>query len=126
MLPEDVISIQSEIECFPYQRLKKAANIVVLEACSHIAAGCTGAAFNVLSMYDEPLDEYEPLVARIQEARPFFDLMVKSLGRSAITGIHTFWNKNSFITGRLAEGNWLSSGNTTLVCLPVIPVNTDR
>ena len=111
VLPEDVISIQSEIECFPYQRLKKAANIVVLEACSHIAAGCTGAAFNVLSMYDEPLDEYEPLVARIQESRPFFDLMVKSLGRSAITGIHTFWNKNSFITGRLAEGNWLSSGN---------------
>lgn len=55
VLPEEVISIQSEIENFPYQRLKKAANIVVLEACSHIAAGCTGAAFNVLSMYDEPL-----------------------------------------------------------------------
>jgi len=111
VLPEDIVSIQSEIECFPYQRLKKAANMVVLEACSHIAAGCTGAAFNALSFYDEPLDEYEPLIARLQEARPFFDLMAKSLGRSAITGIHTFWNKNSFITGKLADGNWLSSGN---------------
>jgi hypothetical protein len=111
VLPEEVISIQSEIENFPYQRLKKAANIVVLEACSHIAAGCTGAAFNVLSMYNEPLDEYEPLVARLQETRPFFDLMAKSLGRSAITGIQTFWNKNSFITGKLTTGNWLSSGN---------------
>ncbi|MCX6219645.1 MAG: hypothetical protein NTZ69_01500 [Bacteroidia bacterium] len=111
VLPQEVVSVQSEIECFPYQRLKKAANMVALEACSHIAAGCTGAAFNVLSFYDEPLDEYEPLVARLQEARPFFDLMAKSLGRSALTGIHTFWNKNSFITGKLADGNWLSSGN---------------
>ena len=111
VLPENIVSIQSEIESFPYQRLKKAANSVVLEACSHIAAGCTGAAFNVLSFYDEPLDEYEPLVARLQEARPFFDLMAKSLGRSAITGVHTFWNKNSYVTGKLMEGNWLNSGN---------------
>ena len=110
-MPQEVVSIQSEIESFPYQRLKKAANSVVLEACSHIAAGCTGAAFNVLSFYDEPLDEYEPLLARLQEARPFFDLMANSLGRSAIEGVQTFWNKDSYITGKLEEGNWLSSGN---------------
>jgi hypothetical protein len=111
VLPAEVVSIQSEIENFPYQRLKKAANIVVLEACSHIAAGCTGAAFNVLSMYDEPLDEYEPLVSRLHEARPFFDLMAKSLGRAEISGIQTFWNKNSYVTGKPEEDNWLSSGN---------------
>lgn len=111
VLPQEVVSIQSEIENFPYQRLKKAASIVVLEACSHIASGCTGAAFNVLSMYDEPLDEYEPLIARLQEARPFFDLLARSLGRSPITGIQTFWNKNSYITGNLDKGNWTSSGN---------------
>ena len=80
VLPEEIVSIQSEIECFPYQRMKKAANIVALEASSHIASGCTGAAFNVLSFYDEPLDEYEPLLTRLQEARPFFDLMAKSIG----------------------------------------------
>ncbi len=111
VLPEDIVTIQSEIENFPYQRLKKAANMVVLEACSYIASGCTGAAFNVLSFYDEPLDEYEPLVARLQEARPFFDLLAKSLGRSPISGIQTFWNRNSYITGNLDNGNWLSSGN---------------
>ena len=111
MLPKEVVSIQSEIENFPYQRLKKAANIVMLEACSHIAAGCTGAAFNVLSFYDEPLDEYEPLMARLHEARPFFDLMVRSLGRSELAGIQTFWNKNSFATGNIDDGNWLHSGN---------------
>ena len=110
-LPQEVISVQSEIENFPYQRLKKAANIVVLEACSHIAAGCTGAAFNVLSMYDEPLDEYEPLVARLKESRPFFDLLAKSLGRSPISGVQAFWNKSSSVTGNLDNGNWTSSGN---------------
>ena len=114
VLPKGVLSIQSEIEAFPYQRLKKAANRMVLETCSYIAAGCTGAAFNVLSMYDEPLDEYEPLIARLLEARPFFDLMAKSLKRSANTGIHTFWNKNSFI-GNLQEGNWLENGSPVMV-----------
>ncbi len=111
VLPPEVVSIQSEIENFPYQRLKKAANIVVLEACSHIASGCTGAAFNVLSMYDEPLDEFEALVLRLQESRPFFDLLAKSLGRLPVTGIQTFWNKNSYITGKPGSGNWTSSGN---------------
>ena len=111
VLPQDVVSIQSEIENFPYQRLKKAANSVALEACSHIAAGCTGAAFNVLSFYDEPLDEYEPLMAKLSESRPFFDLMASTLGRSPISGIHTFWNKDSYITGKIEEGNWLSAGN---------------
>ena len=111
VLPSDVVSIQSEIENFPYQRLKKAANIVALEACSHIAAGCTGAAFNVLSQYNEPLTEYEPLLAKLHESRPFFDLMAKNLGRSPITGIQTFWNKDSYATGKLDNGNWTSSGN---------------
>lgn len=111
VLPQEVVAIESEIENFPYQRLKKAANIVALEACSHIAAGCTGAAFNVLSFYDEPLDEYEPLLARLQETRPFFDLMSQKLGRSEITGVQTLWNKNSFATGNADQGNWLSSGN---------------
>jgi hypothetical protein len=111
VLPKEVISIQSEIENFPYQRLKKAANMVVLEASSHIAAGCTGAAFNVLSMYDEPLDEYEPLVSQLKEYRPFFDLMAKSLGRTPLSGIQTFWNRDSYITGNLESGNWTSSGN---------------
>jgi hypothetical protein len=111
VLPRNVRSIESEIECFPYQRLKKAADIIVLEASSHIASGCTGAAFNVLSMYDEPLDEYEPLVSRLEEARPFFDLLVRSLGRASVNGVNTYWNPNSFITGNIDEGNWLSSGN---------------
>ncbi|MEX2232383.1 MAG: hypothetical protein WD824_09500 [Cyclobacteriaceae bacterium] len=111
LLPGEVHSIQSEIEAFPYQRLKKAANIVALEASSHIASGCTGSAFNVLSMYDESLDEYEALIAKLHKSRPFFDLMTRTLGRSKINGVNTFWNKNSFSTGNIEKGNWFSSGN---------------
>jgi hypothetical protein len=114
LLPDSIRSIQSEIECFPYQRLKKAANIVVLEACSHIASGCTGAAFNVLSMYDEPLDEYEPLVNKLLEARLFFDLLARSLGRTPVSGVNTYWNKSSSVGCNIHEGSWMNSGSPVI------------
>jgi len=105
-LPREVVSIQSEIENFPYHRLKKSAHITVLEAASHIAAGCTGTAFNVLGIDGEPLDEYESMVARIRGARPFFDLLVRHLGRSPRVGVFPFWCKDSAATSDLAGGNW--------------------
>jgi len=96
LLPPEVVSIQSEIENFPYHRLKKAAHITVLEAASHMAAGCTGAAFNVLSGNDEPLDEFEPLVAAIRDARPLFDAAARNLGRARPVGLWAAWNKDSW------------------------------
>ncbi|MBM4090407.1 MAG: hypothetical protein FJ276_13445 [Planctomycetes bacterium] len=109
-LADHVLSIQSEIENFPYQRLKKAQNIVALEAAQHIAAGCTGAAFNVLGQYDEPLDEFEPLVARLHRVRPFLDTMVRHLGRSAPTGVHVVWNQDLYAAVGLEGGSWFSGG----------------
>lgn len=109
ILPESVFCIQSEIEDIPCQRLGKAASIVVLEAASHIAAGCTGTTYSILPYYDEPLEGYESLFAALQHARPFFDLMAKTLGRSKITGVQAFWNKNSFVSGNITSGDWFSS-----------------
>jgi hypothetical protein len=109
-LPKEVLSVQSEIENYTYQRLKKSANITALEAASHIAAGCTGAAFNVLTFYDEPLGEYEPLLARLQAMRPFYNLMAKNLGRSALSGVSAQWTKESFSGGNLQEGSWFNAG----------------
>lgn len=97
LLPPEVISIQSEIENFPYQRLKKSAHVTVLEAASHMGAGCTGAAFNVLSGNDEPLDEFEPLVAAISRARPLFDLAAKYCQRAQPIGLFAAWNKDSWV-----------------------------
>lgn len=107
LLPESVVSIQSEIENFPYQRLKKAACVVALEAAAHQAAGCTGVAFNVLSMYDEPLDEYRPLVAALRDARPFYDLLARTFGRSKPQGLWAAWNKDSFVAAGLDVADWL-------------------
>ena len=103
-LPPSVLSIESEIENFPYQRLKKAANTTALEAASHIGSGCTGAAFNILSGNNEPLDEFEPLVARLHKARPFYDLMAKHLGRTEPVGLFTAWNKDSALAGDMFSG----------------------
>ena len=107
MLPQSVVCIQSEIENFPYQRLKKSARVTALEAAAYLAAGCTGAAFNVLSMLDEPLDEYEPLIARLKQARPFLDLLASRLGRSHPIGAYTGWNKNVAAAGNIDQGDWL-------------------
>ncbi len=106
-LPDSVVSIQSEIENFPYQRLHKAAQVTVVEAASQVAAGCTGAAFNVLSIYDEPLTEYEPLVAKLRATRPFLDLMARESGRARPHGLYTGWNKDSFAARNAEQGDWL-------------------
>ena len=108
-LPARVRCIQSEIESFPYQRLKKSIHATALEAAAYIAAGCTGAAFNVLSQYDEPLDEYAPLVAGLKETRPFLDLLATKLGRVAPAGIHSGWTKDTYAAAN-PDGPWFSSG----------------
>ncbi len=109
-LPKEVVSIQSEIENFPYLRFKKSATMAAFEASVYIAAGCTGAAYNVLTFYDEPLDEYEPLAKTLQDIRPFLDLMVKHLGRTPIVGALSYWNKNSEIAVNPVEGSWFKGG----------------
>ena len=106
-LPAKVRSIQSELESFSYQRLKKSENYTALEAAAYIAAGCTGTAFNVLSMYDEPLDEYESLVKRLARTRPFLDLLARTLGRRSPRGMYTGWNADSFAARRLSQSGWL-------------------
>lgn len=109
-LPENVESIQSEIENFPYQLLKKSAKVTTLEAASHIASGCTGAAFNVLTgQMGEPIDEYQPIIDRIGRTRPFYDLMVKTLGRSVPEGLFWYWTKNSFAAINV-PGEWIKFG----------------
>ena len=103
LLPPEVRRIQSEIENFPYQRLMKSARITALEAATHIAAGCTGAAFNVLTMHEEPLDEFEPLLAELHRWRPFYDLLVKYSGRETLTGVFPVWKSNAWIYRTGAE-----------------------
>jgi hypothetical protein len=106
LLPPQVTIIQSEIENFPYYRLRKSVRITALESASHIAAGCTGMAFNVLSMSAEPFDEYEPLVARLHHTRKFYNRLAQELGRQPIAGIWPAWNLDSSVTCGDARDSW--------------------
>jgi len=103
-LPDGVEVIQSEIENFPYQILKKSVRTTMLESVAHMAAGATGLAFNVLTMYPEPLGEYEPFIESISRARPFFEEL-GSLGRSPAVGIFPAWNADLFVANG-SGGSW--------------------
>ncbi|MBN2311715.1 MAG: hypothetical protein JXR94_22240, partial [Candidatus Hydrogenedentes bacterium] len=105
LLPESVRRIQSELESFPYQRLRKSIHFTTLEASGYVAGGCTGTAFNVLSQYDEPLDEFEPLVAGLRRARPFLDVLVREFGRSRPAGLYSGWGKDTAAAIN-PEGAW--------------------
>jgi len=117
-LPPSVECIESEIESFPYQRLKKSAHATAIEAAAYIAAGCTGAAFNVLSQYDEPLDEYAPLVARLREARPFLDLLARTLGRAPSVGVHSGWGKDTY-AAQNPNGGWFGGPGAPRHCYEI-------
>ena len=112
-LPPQVRIVESELENFPYQRLRKSARTTVLEAGAHMAAGTTGTAFNVLTMYKDPLDEYVPLFRRICREQPFFAHLQKALGRSRTQGIWAAWHRDLFATVN-PDGPWLSAGKMSL------------
>ncbi len=115
LLPPSLTCIQSEVESFPYQRLKKSVHATAMEAAVYIAAGCTGTAFNVLSQYDEPLAEFAPLTAGLHEARPFLDRLAESLGRMPAVGVHAGWTKD-FQIARNPDGPWFGSGGAPSHC----------
>ncbi|MHB8520891.1 MAG: alpha-amylase family protein [Limisphaerales bacterium] len=104
-LPPEVKIIQSEIENFPYDLLRKSVETTVVEAAVHIAAGATGAAFNVLSQRPDPLDEYEPMLRRIHRAKPFYAMLRQELGRSLLAGVWPAWNRDTFAANNL-DGTW--------------------
>ena len=112
-LPPDVAVIQSEIENFPYQRLRKAAQTTVVEAAADIAAGTTGSAFNVLTMHPDPLDEYAALGRRIAASRAFHHLLRERLGRSRTEGLWPAWHRD-LQSAINPEGEWLAGGRMPL------------
>jgi hypothetical protein len=105
LLGEQVLTIQSEVENFPYQRLRKSGQITSVESASHIAAGCTGTAFNVISMSTgtDVFNAYEPLIKVLHSHRGFYDLMVRNFGRIRPQGIFSGWCKDSYITANLGK-----------------------
>ncbi len=104
-LPGTVQVIQSEIENFPYDLLRKSVETTVLEASVHMGAGATGAAFNVLSQRPDPLDEYEPMLRRIAEVRPWYLQLRKAFGRHPVIGVWPAWDADTFVANHV-DGAW--------------------
>ena len=104
-LPENVQVIQSEIENFPYQRLRKSVAVTLLEAAAHMAAGATGPAFNIIGSSD-PLAEYTPFLDAIAAAKPFLRAVRDATGRSPAAGVWPAWNRDLF-ANHGATGDWL-------------------
>ena len=97
LLPPYVKTIQSEIENFPYQTLKKSPAATALEAASHIAAGCTGAAYNIISANTgETPKDFVPMFEKLAKTKPFYDMLLNlsSAERIPPIGIYTGWTKD--------------------------------
>lgn len=91
-LPEYTESIQSELENFPYQLLKKSPRSTALEAAMHISTGCTATAFNILpSETGEPVTNAEGHIKEIAAASGFYKILSETLDRNPPVGIHTGW-----------------------------------
>ena len=108
LLPETVSDIQSEIESWPYQPLGKSAHTMAVEVAAYIAAGSTGAAYNILGFFDESPEEYEPLLQHLAARRPFFDLLVKIQGRCKPIGVSPAWNRKVMASNH-PQGKWLGT-----------------
>ena len=109
-IPESETDIQSEIENFPYQSMQKPVRATVLQVAAHIAGGSTGSLLNILTWFDEALDEYEPLIRALAQARPFYDAMAQMLGRHRPKGFFGGWNRHSMADDNLVEGRWTEEG----------------
>ncbi len=105
LLPQEVRSIQSEIENFNYEALGKSIHINAAEVSAYIAAGCTGAALNIMNLYEDIVLEKGPLLKEIKRQRPFYDALAAAQGRLLTHGVFTGWNKDSEAPRNL-RGKW--------------------
>lgn len=95
-LPRYVEIIQSEIENFPYQLLKKTPTSTALEAAWSMACGCTGAAFNILpSESNEPIENITEHLKAINDLKSFYILLENKIAGKKPIGISTAWSTDA-------------------------------
>lgn len=95
-LPKYINIIQTEIENFPYQLLKKTPKSTAIEVAMSMTVGCTGAAFNILpSETGESLDAIKPHLRAINRLTPFYRTTAELLKGLSPEGIHTGWRIDS-------------------------------
>ncbi|MDD4774432.1 MAG: hypothetical protein PHZ09_12655 [Eubacteriales bacterium] len=107
-LPAYVTVIQSEIENFPYQLIKKSPVNTVTESLLYMTTGCTGAAFNILpSETGEPVENCERHLKAIDSAVDDYKMLHEKLCGMKPFGIGSGWRTDAHA---FAWGEWTASG----------------
>jgi len=92
-LPSCVTVIQSEIENFPHQLIKKSPKSTAIEASMSMTVGCTGAAFNIVpSETGEKAETVIPHLKAIAKLNKFYKKQAELLKGLTPEGIHTGWS----------------------------------
>ncbi|MBR0143485.1 MAG: hypothetical protein IJM21_04840 [Clostridia bacterium] len=110
-LPGNVTGIQSEIEDYPYRILFKSPRSTALEVLLYTAAGCTGAALNVLpnAPRGEPVEVMRGHFEALRRVIPFERLLSEKLGRAPSAGVWEGWHKD---LQAALDGDFLSGGGS--------------
>jgi len=113
LLPEHVRDCQYELENFPYATMNKAASTVINECTLALSAGCNGVAFNALGAFgvfgDDTFDDKEPLLARIEAARPFWQQVVEHAAGTSMAGLWPAWHPQLMARRTVREGeDWFA------------------
>ena len=104
LLPPGVRVIQSEIENFNYEALGKSIVMNTAEAAVYIAAGCTGAALNIMNLYEDVALEKGELIRQFAKQRPFYDALASAVERKPTRGIFTGWSPDGEAVKNLRAG----------------------
>lgn len=107
LLPQYVKIIQSEIENFPYQLLKKSPKITAFEAALYITSGCTATAFNIIPFTLKNTSYIENHIKEIYKYTPYYEELSKQFGRKNLLGINTCWTKYS--QAATPAGEWVKT-----------------
>lgn len=103
-LPDYAAKVESEMENFPYQSLRKSPSFTAFEAFIYQASGCTGTAFNVLCKEEEIGIEHERFFKMAEEAREYGTLLTEVFGRKPLCGAGFWWDKSS--ASFAADAKW--------------------
>jgi predicted secreted Zn-dependent protease len=86
------------------------------EAALYMAAGCTGAVFNVPLADDEAPPEvksfYENFFKAAAAHKKFFDAVVDTFGTSKPEGVGYMWDKNSAACPNTVKSGWPDGFNS--------------
>lgn len=94
-LPDFATRVESEIENFPYQSLRKSTTFTAFEAFMYQASGCTGTTYNVLCKEEEIGEEHEVFVKMAEDSIPYGKMLTEAFQRKALCGVGFWWDKES-------------------------------